>query len=224
MTLTRSTSRSSPPFADRADAGRQLADELRRELWVDPLVLAIPRGGIETALPIAEVLGAELDCVFARKLRSPHQRELAFGAIDERGVVHLDRSIVHSLGLTEPVIEAERRRQLAEIERRAALVRARRPRARIAGRDVIVTDDGIATGSTMLAALETVRREHPRSLTVAVPVAPPDRLEEARHHADRVVCLHAPTDFWAVGQFYDDFREVRDERVVEVMERFGGAR
>lgn len=204
-------------FDDRADAGRRLGERLRDLKLTRPLVLAIPRGGIEVGVPLARALGAELDVVLSRKLRSPGQPELALGAVSESGEMHLDRESMAMTEAAKQYLEDERARQMAEIERRAKLIRAVRPRVDVAGRSVIVTDDGIATGSTMVAALHTVRARSPRELIVAVPVAPPDRLEAIRPLCDRLVCLCVPDSFWAVGQFYRNFAQVSDERVVELL-------
>jgi predicted phosphoribosyltransferase len=207
-------------FRDREDAARQLAARMKDRELHKPLVLAIPRGGVVTGTVLAKELGAELDVVLSRKLRAPDQPELALGAVSEEGTVYLTRFAREEFGVTEESMANERRHQLAEIARRKQLFRAVRPQARITGRSVIVTDDGIATGSTMIAALQAVKPQNPRELIVAVPVASPDRLEEVRRWCDDVVCLHAPEMFWAVGQFYDDFRTVEDEEVVAMLRVF----
>ncbi len=206
-----------PIFEDREDAGRLLGERLKDLTLSRPLVLAIPRGGIEVGAQIAHALGAELDVVLSRKLRAPGQPELALGAVSESGDVHLDHDTMAMSEAAMRYLEDERTRQMAEIARRAGLFRAVRPGADVAGRSVIITDDGIATGSTMIAALRTVRARGPLELIVAVPVAPPDRLAEIRRLCDRVVCLSVPDSFWAVGQFYRDFSEVSDERVVQLL-------
>ncbi|MFM9009359.1 MAG: phosphoribosyltransferase [Planctomycetota bacterium] len=206
-----------PLFSDRAAAGRMLADRLRGGPWHDPLVLAIPRGGIEVAAPVAEGLAAELDVVLSRKLRAPYQSELAIGAIAEDGAVHLNAFAAAMAEADEAWIEAEKERQLAEIARRREMIRRVRPAARPAGRSVIVVDDGIATGATMIAALHTVPAERPRELVVAVPVAPPDRVAAIRPLCDRLVCLHERDDFQAVGQCYDSFPQVEDDRVLDLL-------
>jgi len=194
-----------------------LAAELAALHLRNPLVLAIPRGGIETAAPIAERLGAELDVVLARKLRSPDQPELAIGAISETGLVHLDPALPAVTGATKVYVEEERARQRGEIERRRELFRRVRPPASMAGRTVILTDDGVATGSTMIAAARTVRAAGPAELIIAVPVAASERLSSLRPLCDRLICLIAAPDFMAVGQFYDRFEEVVDARVVELL-------
>jgi hypothetical protein len=204
-------------FRDREDAARQLATQLKRRSLVEPLVLAIPRGGVVTGAVLARELGAELDVVLSRKLRAPGQPELAIGAIAEDGQVYLNQFAEEFRTELEDYLAEERRHQLAEIARRRKLFRAARPQARIEGRSVIVTDDGIATGSTMIAALQAIKGQNPRELIVAVPVASPDRLEEVHHWCDEVVCLLTPTEFWAVGQFYLDFTQVEDEEVVRLL-------
>ena len=181
--------------------------------------MAIPRGGVVTGVVLAQELGAELDVVLSRKLRAPGQPELAIGAIAEDGQVYLNH---HAGGFDalEDYLAEERRHQLAEIARRRKLFRAARPQARITGRSVIVTDDGIATGSTMIAALQALKAQNPRELIVAVPVASPDRLTEVSRWCDEVVCVDTPVRFWAVGQFYEDFQPVEDEQVVEMLRAF----
>jgi predicted phosphoribosyltransferase len=207
-------------FRDREDAALQLAERLKGRAFTDPLVLAIPRGGVVTGAVLARELGAELDVVLSRKLRSPAQPEAAIGAVSEDGQVYINHYARELYDLMEGHLAAERERQLAEIARRKKRVRAVKAKAPIAGRSVIVTDDGIATGSTMIAALRVVRAQHPREVIVAVPVAPADRLAEIREWCDEVICLLAPEDFWAVGQFYADFSPVEDEEVVDLLRAF----
>jgi predicted phosphoribosyltransferase len=208
-------------FDNREDAGWRLAERLKGSPLKDPLVLAIPRGGIEVGAPLARALGADLDIVLSRKLRAPEQPELALGAISESGEVYLNH---HTGAMTEAgdeYLELERERQMGEIERRKRMFRAVRPQAPIAGRSVILTDDGIATGSTMIAALRTVRAGGPHEIIVAVPVASADRLASIQSLCDQVVCLCEPDIFWAIGQFYRDFGQVSDGRVVELLRKFG---
>jgi len=208
-------------FQDRAEAAWMLVERLRGTTPARPLVLAIPRGGVELGAVLARGLGAELDVVLSRKLRAPHQPELALGAVAEGGTVHLNHFAAAMTDAGDAGIEAERGRQLAEIERRRAVYRAVRPQVDVGGRTVILTDDGIATGATMIAALHTVRAAGAREIIVAVPVASPDRLDAIRPLCDRLVCLLEPPSFWAVGQFYRDFEQVEDERVVELLRDFG---
>lgn len=204
-------------FRDREEAALLLAQRLKDRTFRDPLVLAIPRGGVVTGAVLARELGAELDVVLSRKLRAPFQPELAVGAIAEDGQAYLNHHAQEMLDLTDEYLAGERRHQLGEIGRRKALIRGVRPPAPVAGRSVIVTDDGIATGSTMIAALQVARAQQPHELIVAVPVAPPDRLAEVRRRCDEAVCLLTPADFFAIGQFYEDFAPVEDAEVVELL-------
>jgi predicted phosphoribosyltransferase len=204
-------------FRNREDAAGQLADRLQQREWRNPLVLGIPRGGVVVGAMLARRLGADLDVVLARKLRAPNQPEAAVGAIAESGAIRLNRHFADEVDATEGYLIEEGRQQLAEIRRRALLFRAVRPAAPITGRSVIVTDDGIATGSTMQAALTALRAEQPYEVVVAIPVASPDRLAEVGRECDAVVCLLAPADFWAVGQYYEDFAQVDDEQVLDLL-------
>lgn len=206
-------------FRNREDAARQLAEKLKGRELCDPLVLAIPRGGVVTGAVLAHELGAELDVVLSRKLRAPWQPELALGAISENGKVYLNAGAEELPGWGESYLAEERDYQLAEIARRKALFRGVRPRAAVAGRSVIVTDDGIATGATMIAALQVVKTQKPHEVIVAVPVSSPDRLQEVRRWCDDIVCLLSPDLFWAIGQFYQDFTQVEDEEVIDILRR-----
>ena len=205
------------PFRDRAAGGKILGERLKGRELHNPLVLAIPRGGVETGLALARELNAELDVVLSRKLRAPFNPEYALGAISEDGHVTLNPEARYLADASKEYLEEEKHHQLREIARRKSLFRAVRPAASVAGRSVIVTDDGIATGSTMIAALQAVRAEKPRELIVAVPVAAPERLEQVRQYCDDAVCLFAPEDFYAVGQFYERFDTVEDEEVVRLL-------
>lgn len=206
-------------FNDRAEAGRELAIRLKALSLDRPVVLAIPRGGVATGAALAEELGVELDVVLARKLGSPQQPELAVGAVGEDGSIYHERATQRQVQVSDSWLAEEIKHQLQEIERRKAMFRAIRPAAKLKGRSVIVTDDGVATGSTMLTALQTVRLQEPAELIVAVPVAPPDRLDPLRQHCDRLVCLEAPRNFYAVGQFYRSFDQLSDEQACRLLER-----
>jgi putative phosphoribosyl transferase len=197
-----------------------LAERLKKRDFHNPLVLAIPRGGVVVAAVLAETLGAELDVALARKLRAPGHPEYALGSVGEDGQVYLNPDLKGDLGLLWGYLARERRYQLAEIARRRKLFRGDRPRAPVMGRSVLVTDDGIATGSTMIAALRAARAQGPRELIVVVPVAPPDRLEEVRTWCDEAVCVLCPAEFRAVGEFYEDFTPIEDAQVVELLGKF----
>jgi len=201
-------------FENREEAALQLASPLKIRKLKDPLVLGIPRGGVVTAAILARELGGELDVVLSRKLRAPYQPELAIGAIGEDGEVYLSPFARAVPGVNEEYIRKERDHQIAEIERRRKLFRAVKPAADVSGRSVVVTDDGIATGSTMLAALHVLNARKPNEIIVAVPVAPPDTLEKIRPMCSHVECLLAPAYFAAISQFYSDFRQIEDEEVV----------
>lgn len=210
-------------FLDREDAGRQLGRKLQEIPLRDPLVLAIPRGGVVTGAAIAREIHAELDVVLARKLRAPMQPELALGAIGEDGQAYVNREVVAITGVTDEYLQEERLRQWEEIEQRKRKFRAVRPAAPIQGRSIILTDDGIATGATMVAAIEVVRAQAPYEVIVAVPVASSERLRTLEVRCDRAICLETPADFWAVGQVYESFEQVSDDQVVQLLREFAPA-
>ncbi len=172
-----------------------------------------------TGAVLARELHADLDVVLSRKLRAPHQPELAIGAIGEDGQIYLNE-YAKELQLSESYLAEERSRQMAEIERRQKLIRNVLPAAPIQGRTIILTDDGIATGSTMIAALHVVKSQQPHEVIVAIPVAPPERIQELRGLCDEVICLLKPQYFMAVGQFYQTFQTVEDLQVVEILRKF----
>lgn len=206
-------------FQNREDAALQLAKRLRIRKLKDPVVLGIPRGGVVTAAILARELGAELDVVLSRKLRAPYQPELAIGAIGEDGEAYLSEFAHGVSGVNEEYIRRERNHQIAEIERRRKLFRAVKPAADVMDRSAIVTDDGIATGSTMLAALRVLNAQKPHEIILAVPVAPPDALEKFRPMCSHVECLLTPVYFAAISEFYADFRQIEDEEVLLLLRR-----
>lgn len=206
-------------FKNREEAGRLLGEKLARfARCEDVLVLALPRGGVPVAHEVAKALGATLDVLIVRKLGVPAQEELAMGAISSGGVRVLNESVIRALQIDDATVQRVVRKEQAELERREALYRGRRPPPRIRDRIVIVVDDGVATGSTMRAALELLRGGNPRELVVAAPTAPPDTVEEMKRLADDVVTVITPEPFHGVGNWYDDFTQTSDETVRHILE------
>jgi putative phosphoribosyl transferase len=213
-------------FRDRKDAGIRLAERLRQ--YADQegvLVLALPRGGVTVGLEIATALHAPLDVLIVRKVGFPWQHELAAGAVSETGTIVLNQSLITMGNVSKEYLDAEVARQREEIDRRMRLYRRGRSIVALAGRTILLVDDGIATGATVKAAVQTLRKEGIRKLVVAVPVAPPASAAELTAMADEFVCLSTPEDFMAVGSFYLDFTQVTDEQVVDMLRRAeeGGA-
>lgn len=204
-------------FADREDAGQQLAEALRHLERESPVVLGLPRGGVPVAFQVAQMLGAQLDVIVVRKLGVPHHEEVAFGAIGEGGVRVINEDVVSHLRAGKQDLAAVERVEAAELVRRAQTYRAGRPRTPLEGRTVIVVDDGVATGATAEAACQVVRAQNPARLLAAVPVAPPDAVARLRQCADEVVCLSTPRLFFAVGEWYRDFSQTSDEEVVSLL-------
>lgn len=200
-------------FRDRAAAGRVLADALTQLRDEEPIVLGLPRGGVPVAAEIAAALGAPLDIVLVRKIGAPSRPELAVGAVGEDGVTVRNDAVLAELGLTWDDLSGQVERERVEIERRATALRPGGPRPNLRDRTVILVDDGIATGATVVAAIRVLRRLGARRIVLAVPVAPADSLPRLREIADDVVCGLAPNRFIAVGQWYDDFAQVPDREV-----------
>ena len=203
-------------FDSRVDAARRLARALAHYRGRNPLVLAIPRGAVEMGRIIADELGGELDVVLVRKLRSPFSPEFAVGSIDETGWAYV-APYAESAGADQKYLEQEEATQMATLRKRRAQYTPARPPIDPRGRIAIVVDDGLATGATMIAALHAVRSKQPERLVCAVPVAAADSVERVTPYADEVVCLEAPLEFYAVGQFYRHFPQVEDEEVVALL-------
>ena len=208
-------------FRDREQAGRQLAEALVRFKGRDPVVLALPRGGVPVAFEIARSLEAPLDLVLVRKIGAPFQPELAIAAVvdGEKMEITVNEDLVEGLALPEGYVREQAAREVQEIERRRELYLHGLARVGVEGKTALIVDDGIATGATIRAALRAVRRRQPSRLVLAVPVAPPDTVERLRREVDEVVCLSTPAYFGAIGQFYADFRQVGDDEVRELLER-----
>ena len=204
-------------FKDRKEAAIMLAEQLKDYKGKKPLILAIPRGAVPMAKIIADKLDGVFDVVLVRKLRAPDYPELAIGSIDESGWTYIADHAA-SVGADSEYIEAERQRQMTTIKQRRAQYTPVRPPIDPAGRIVIVIDDGLATGATMISALHGLRSRKPARLICAIPVSPPETLRKIQTLADEVVCLDAPDNFRAVGQFYADFPQVEDDEVIEILQ------
>jgi len=202
-------------FQNRTEAARLLAKRLASYRGQNPLVLPIPRGAVPMGKIIADALGGELDVVLVRKLRAPQNPELAIGSIDDAGVVYLDPEMRDLW--TNAYLESEKQTQLETLKRRREMYGLVRPRSDAAGRTIIVVDDGIATGSTMIAALRAARARHPKKLIAATGVASADVLLLIRAEADEVVCLETPAVLYAVGAHYREFSQVTDEEVAAIL-------
>lgn len=203
-------------FTNRHQAANLLAEALVAYKGLHPLILAVPRGAVPMGLQLARALEGDLDVVLVRKLRAPFNPEFAIGSIDESGWTYI-ADYAESAGGTAAYLEQEKQAQLDTIKKRRAQYTPLRPPIDPAGRIVIVVDDGLATGATMISALHALRDKKPAKLICAVPVAPPDTLEKIRGYADEVVCLQAPMFFQAVGQFYADFPQVDDSEVEAIL-------
>lgn len=209
-------------FRDRTDAGRMLAAQLKKYAGKpDLIVLALPRGGVPVAYEVAKALHAPLDVFIVRKLGVPGHEELAMGAVASGGVRVLNDHVVKGLRIPQYVIDAVVNWETEELKRRERLYRGDRPPPDVRGKTVILVDDGLATGSTMLAAVQALRQQGPDKIVVAVPVAAPDTCELVKAYVDEVVCAATPEPFYAVGLWYQDFSQTSDEEVRELLARSG---
>lgn len=213
-------------FRNRREAGRQLAEEMWGRDWSDAIVMAIPRGGVVIGAEIAEQFGLPLDLIIPRKIGLPFNPEVAVGAVGQDGTVYLNEEFIEKLNISRAEWEQIIEKEIREIKRRMFAYRGSDlyP-STYQGKSFIITDDGIATGYTILAAARTIKRMfNPRQLTVAIPVAPAEVLKQIQKELNYVYCLYSPTDFWAVGQFYQDFSPVEDEEVIAILQKLNRKR
>jgi predicted phosphoribosyltransferase len=213
-----------PPFRDRATAGVALAEALRGHQGRDVVVIGIPRGGVAVAAEVARLLDADLDVAVARKLGAPGQEELAVGAVTADGSRILNDDVIALLNVSEPYLRAVTEVQVTEARRREQWLRSLRPAVPVAGRTVILVDDGLATGATMRVTARAIRRQGPARLIVAVPVGARQACEALRSEVDEVVCLRQPEPFHAIGLYYRDFEQVEDHEVRRLLETAHEAR
>lgn len=208
-------------FADRGDAGKALAAAVKRELGglvsERPLVLAIPRGGVPIGRDVAAAAGGDLDLVVPRKVGAEGNPEYAIGAVMHDGTLFLNPEALRITGASADYVEAEKTKEMKEAARRLEAYRGGRKEPALEGRVVIVVDDGIATGATMIVALRWVRSRGARTAVAAAPVAPPSTVAELRHEADLVICPHTPDPFYAIGEFYEKFGQVNDDEVKAIL-------
>jgi len=206
-------------FEDRRDAGRALAPEIERRRLKDPLILGLPRGGVPVAYEIARALNAELDTIVVRKLGAPFQPELAIGAIASGGIQVLNEELLDRVpGLTDDALKRIIARESSELKRREKAYRGDRPHPDPAGRDVVLVDDGMATGATMRAAAESLGSRHPATLLIAVPTGSQEAVRLVEPLVDEVICLETPPVFYAVGEWYRDFGQTSDEEVRQLLD------
>jgi predicted phosphoribosyltransferase len=206
-------------FYDRTDAGRRLAKLLKRRIQGPCIVLAIPRGGVVVGYEVAKELGCPLDVVISRKVGAPAQPELAVGAVAEDGAVFVDEEIAGLVDVSRDYVERRAREELREVRRRAEEYRGGREMPDLSGKTVILVDDGLATGLTMMAAVHMARNKGAEKVVVAVPVSPPETVAKLRRHADEVICLETPTNFYAIGQFYERFDQLTDEETNSILRK-----
>ncbi|MFG1707813.1 alpha/beta family hydrolase [Nonomuraea sp. M3C6] len=206
-------------FTDRTDAGRRLSVRLQHLRDQDIVVLGLPRGGVVVAFEVAQALGASLDVILVRKLGVPIQPELGFGAIGEEGVRVINPDIIRLAHVSDEDMARVEERESAVLQRRAEQIRAGRSKVPLTGRTAVIVDDGIATGSTARAACQVARAQGAARIVLATPVCPPDAAERLRADADEVICLDTPADLGGIGMWYEDFRQVDDEQVADLLRR-----
>ncbi len=201
-------------FRDRSDAGRQLAEKLKSYAYrSDVLLLALPRGGVVVAFEVSQMLGIPMDVFLVRKVGVPGHEELAMGAITANGTRVINYDVLESLGITQDEFDAAARREYSELERRKKIYRGDQPELEVAGKTVIVIDDGLATGASMRVAVVSLRKNHPLRIVVAVPTGATETCNELKELADEVICLYEPSPFYGVGMWYQDFSQISDDEV-----------
>jgi predicted phosphoribosyltransferase len=205
-------------FRDRVEAGRKLGTALKALKMSDVIVLGIPRGGVVVADEVAKALGAPLDIIVTRKIAAPGEPEYALGAVTQDGEVIVDRQVCESLGVSKDYLDAETARKREEVKERMHKFRGDAPFPSLEGKVVVIVDDGIATGSSVGAAVMYLKKRKPKELIVAVPVAPRDAVETLSDDVNRVVCLETPGPFFAIGEFYGNFEQVEDDEVRQILD------
>ena len=207
------------PFRDREDAGRRLAKRLARYQGENPVIFALPRGGVPIGYEVAHALKTPLDVFIARKLGAPNQPELGIGAVAQDGTLVLNERIVEAIGVSKEYVRCIAVEEIEEAQRRLKLFRGERPEPEVRERTAILVDDGIATGVTTWAAIVALRRRDPRRLVLAVPVCAAQPAESLRGEVDKLICLEAPSDLMAISIWYQHFEQTSDEEVIELLER-----
>lgn len=205
-------------FSDRVEAGRKLGAALSKFKGEDVVVLGIPRGGVVVAGEVARALGAQLDVVITKKIEAPGEPEFALGAVTQDGEVIMDRQAAESLGASKEYLDAQVAQKKREVKERLERLRGGAAYPNLEGRVVIIVDDGIATGSSVSAAVMSVKRRHPKAIVVAVPVAPEDAVQTLAADGNQVVCLETPVEFMAIGEFYSNFDQVEDGEVKRILD------
>lgn len=204
-------------FKDRKMAGKVLAERLEKINIENPLIIAIPRGGVMIAEPAAQKYKTAIKLIIPRKIGAPVNQEVAIGAVTQDGTVIFDEYLMGILGVNKEELTEDVQREVEEISRRSKIYPNMISLDEVHGRDVVLMDDGIATGYTIMAALKSLRNKVPRSLSLAIPVAPPEIIQKLEPEVNHIVCLESPEDFYAVGQFYEDFDQVSDDEVIKVL-------
>ena len=206
-------------YSNRAEAGRELARHLEGYRNQGALVLALPRGGVDIGYQVAKAINADLDVLVVRKLGAPHNPEFGLGAIASYGAKFLDEDTINQLGIPQKVMQQIENQERQELQRREIVYRDNREAPQIEGRIVILVDDGIATGGTVRAAIRAVGTLKPSRIVLGIPVAPPETVEALRGEVDELICLQTPSPFYAVGQWYAEFDQLSDQRVIELLRK-----